>query len=1010
MGGKRKRGANKASVGLQPNQKRPKTDDSTADIPNSKTLELDKTPFPDENTGENRKREARVYELLGSWDNEERVTAAEALITGLVAGSEPALSRHLEKRLLRGLASSRNASRLGFSLALTELLRQLFGSLNLSGSKFPSLTFSKVLDALVEATQLGGNVPGQDERDCYFGRLFGLQCFVDAKILFDDESRWPQILDLLLQMAEKKVWMRPYCGWVIVESLPQMGQPIATSLLQKLHKIGLGKTAEGIGIWLRARSCYPTMKFPSKPWQDPLSPAAMPEVARVLKENVANDGGENTTALEMKQSDWNPQLHFVWDTIMSTIVELSSQDKKHAKQQFKLFWTTVVDDGLFSKSASDGQKFRGFKIFQKFLQGITTLDQSLVKELFTRNFLKCLINQASKEDRYLHRAAIKSLQSMEKAVETSPKLLVPILQELTGKHGLYDFDQRTSSKTVESLLQWVTRDNSEKILDLLREPILNLEDAPNEAEKLRQVYASYVYKMTIQAKTAPSDAGDAATRSALEIGIKELASCAYSSQVGFIPEISEKTREIFRKRLSSAFARVTKQQNHAEYLCDVVVSVKPTAVVMSEELEAERNAALKTMSRLLKTHHRTKKEKASSTSLGLALLYATTVFQLYEGEPDALGILQDLQSCSEKTSGKEEGSSELLVEILLALVSRQSSMTRQISEQVFELFTAEISREALELLTEPLLAEENERGYQTLFESLDDEDELMDDGPGSDSSSEDGGIDADELSEMGSDVEFVTLNGEDGAKLDAESDDDEADENVEETEDPDLVALDDALAKVLKSHRLDQDKDAISSDDDSDMTDSEMMGLDEKLVDVFKQRAKHTKGKNEKKDAKESVISFKHRVLDLLSIYVKNESSNALAFILVLPLLMLTRMSSVKPLANKAISILTDFSRASKKARSRDTPINPEGQFKLLKDIHQEASKDASHSFAKAASTASLMVASSLLAADRDYVDTINNLYAQTLTDCQKGNIKLQRTFFVDWVNWGMDHASNVSA
>ncbi|KAI3323355.1 hypothetical protein HD806DRAFT_82473 [Xylariaceae sp. AK1471] len=1015
MGGKRKRGANKAGTQSgQPTQKRPKTDEAITNGSESKPLELDKSPFADENNTENRKREAKIYELLGSLDNDERLTAADALVTALLAGSEIALKRHLEKRLFRGLASSRNASRLGFSLVIAEVLRQLLGSSELAKTRFSGLTFDKVLNVLVEATKSGGNIPGQEERDYFFGRLFGLQCFVEAKILFEDNTRWPQVLDLLLEMAQKKVWIRSHCGWVIVECLPQMGQEGAEAALQKFSDLGLGKTAEGVGIWLRARSCYPNMKFPQKPWVDPLSPASLPEVARVLKENIANDTGEDAAVAKLKQSNWTAQLHFVWDLILAALLESDSTDKKHTKDQLKLFWTTVIDDGLFSKNASDGQKFRGFMLFQKYLPSFASVDKSLVKELFTRNFMKCLINQAAKEDRYLHRAALKTLQSIEKAVEASPELLIPVVKELIGKFGLYDFDQRTTSKTIETLLQWVTSANSKKILKLLREPILNLKDVPNEAERLRQAYADYIFKMTIQAKVSTTDPNDTDSKSALEVGIKELASCAYSKQEEFVPDLSEKTRDVFRNRLSSAFSKVTKQHNNTEYLCDAVRSVKPTAVAMSDEIEAERKTALKAMTKLLKSASKSN-DTSSNISLGLALLYATTLLQLYDGAPDALNILQDLQACSEKMKSKEAGASELLVEILLALVSRQSPMMRQISEQVFEAFAPQISSEALKLLTEPLLAEENSKGYQALFENNDDEDAEMAGTAESDSSSDSGNVDEDEISEIGSDVEFVTLNGADitlDGDADEERDEDDGEKDSgeeEESEDADLAALDDALAKVLNSHRLDQDNNAETSDDDSDMTDSEMMALDEKLVDVFKHRIKNTNRKNEKKDAKESVVLFKHRVLDLLNIYVKEEASNALAFSLLLPLLELVRTTSAKPLANKAMNILTDFSKASKKSRTKDTQVDAKAQFKLLMDIHKEASEDLSHAFGKAASIASLLVASSLWTADQENVDRINAVYAQTFADCQKGKTKMQGGFFSDWVNWGMGHANNTN-
>ncbi|KAH9996116.1 DNA polymerase phi-domain-containing protein [Xylariaceae sp. FL0662B] len=1013
MGSKRKRSANKPGAnGNKPTQKRAKTDHPP--LNGSETqLDLEKTPFTETLSSEDRKREARIYQLLGSADSDERIAAADALITGLLASSEPVLERHIDNRLFRGLASSRNASRLGFSLVLTEILGQLFGKENLAQTKYPGLTFDKVLAILVEKTKTGGNVPGQEERDCYFGQLFGLQCFVESKILFSEKSRWPKVLDLLLKMADKKVWMRSHCGWIIVESLPQMGQDRAEETLRKLSDIGLGKTAEGVGIWIKARSCYPSIKTPSKPWYDPMSSGVLPEVARVLKDNVVHDIGEDPTAAKIKQSGWNAQLHFVWDLILASFSGENQTSGKQNGDQLKLFWTTVIDDGLFSKNASDTQKFRGFMIFQKFLQGLASGNKQLVNELFTRNLMKCLINQAAKEDRYLHRAALKSLQSIEKAVQTSPELLLPVLRELLGKFGAYDFDIRTNTKTIESLLQWASAANAKSVLQFLREPVLTMNDASGETEKLRHIYAGYVSKLAIQAKSPPgTSGGDSDSMNVAELGVKELASCAYSAQQQFKPSLSDKSREVFRRLLASTFGKLMRPRNDAEYLCDAVISLEPTAVSMSSEIEAERNSALKAMRKLLKTNK--SDEKNSGASLGLAMLYATTILQLYDGAPDAISILQDLQRCSEKMESKESGTSELLVEILLTLVSRQSSMMRQISEQVFEAFTSQVSSEALELLTEPLFAEENEKGYQALFENIEDEDEEMDDAEDSESGEDVEDVEEDEISEIGSNVEFVTLNGAEPMENgDEDNEDDEDEAKQTEADSEELANFDDALAKVLKSHRLDKDKDAESSDNDSDMTDSEMMALDDKLVEVFKQRTKNSGKKKEKRDAKESVIMFKHRVLDFLAIYVKHEASNPSAFSLLLPLLELVRITTAKPLANKAVVIIENFSKAFKKARAAQAAINninAEAQFALLEEIHLHAAKDASHAFARVASVASLLVASSLFANSRANVDRINAVYAQTFADCQKGEIRMQGFFFSDWVNWGMGHAANAQA
>lgn len=344
MGGKRKRGSKANANENQPTRKKAKNGDVVA-APAPQDLDLDKSPFPEKLASEDRKREGRIYDLLGSYDSTEHITAADALVTGLLSSEEAALKRHLEARLFRGLASSRNASRIGFSLVLTEILSQLFGDKNLAETKFAGLTFDNVLTILLEKTQPSGGLSGPEERDFYFGQLFGLQCFVEAKILFGSEtSRWQTILDLLLKLGDKKIWMKSHSAWVIVQALPQMGQAKAGETLKKLVDAGWAKTAEGVGIWLTAASTYPSLKLPSKPWTDPLATKSIPELANVLKENVKQDtGSKDGAASKAMKTSWNSQLHFVWDLILAYYLVQANRSKGADTEQFKLFWSTVID-------------------------------------------------------------------------------------------------------------------------------------------------------------------------------------------------------------------------------------------------------------------------------------------------------------------------------------------------------------------------------------------------------------------------------------------------------------------------------------------------------------------------------------------------------------------------------------------------------------------------------------------------------------------------------------------
>lgn len=361
MGSKRKRVAKEANNEPQPSQKRTKKDapatNGSAKPKPSKAL--DKSPFTEQLSVEQRKRELVLYDKLGSEDVAERIEAADAIISGLLGGEgvpEPVLVRHLEKRLFRGLASGRNASRLGFSLVLTEILGQLFGEKDLASSKYPGLSFEKVLGLLLEKTGAGGSGSGQEERDHYFGQLFGIECFVRAGILFTDKERWLLALDLLLKLSAKKSWLKPQCGYVIVQAVSQMKKKLAEATLEKLAEEGLVKTPEGVGIWIAALDRFPDMKAPAQPWRHPLAIATLQPLPAALKDSGREASTEEGGNKKSKQGNWTAQLHFVWDLILAHFVKSVAQAKGDGVEEFKQFWNRVVDGELAAFLSFEGPR------------------------------------------------------------------------------------------------------------------------------------------------------------------------------------------------------------------------------------------------------------------------------------------------------------------------------------------------------------------------------------------------------------------------------------------------------------------------------------------------------------------------------------------------------------------------------------------------------------------------------------------------------------------------------
>ncbi|GJC99287.1 DNA polymerase phi [Colletotrichum higginsianum IMI 349063] len=959
---------------------------ATKNGPRLPKMLLEKKLFVENSTGKDRVREAKLYDLLSSENESDRLEAAAAIISSLLDGEgvpEAVLQRHLDWRLFRGLASGRAASRLGYSVVLTEILSQLLGPpKNLSRDKYPGLTFENVLGMLMERTHVGGNMPGQEERDLWFGQLFGLECFVRARILFIPEEgpeRWNEVLRLLVKLGNKKVWLRPQCGWVVAQALAQLDRNRVEMVLQQLVELGWAKTPEGVGIWLVAfEQCPDLSSGDHAKHHHPLASRNLGELAGILKESGQDDVEKQQQQQQQqhqrrggfsknKQANWTPQLHFVWDLIVRHFLR---RGPEHV-DEFRAFWKRVVDDNFFAKTATEGQKFRGFLVFQKMLQSYADIDD-LLDVLFSRNLMTCLINQAAQEDRFLHRAALKTCKVIEETSAAHPEATGIILDNLINNNGLYRFDVMTKSKTVDKILQHVKAETGEDIIQVLSGPVMKTSTTSKDINVVKldlRVYIEYIFRL---ATSAP------------ETALLELTSLAYAKPIWIPENANSLVTELSRSRLQSAFAKLSRKAEDSNYLCTAVLSINPEYIRMEGEMKKEVNSARKRLEKLLKKSASAGENASDEVKIaqGLALLHSIAIFQLYNEEPDAFQLLSDLKEYQTRLQTDEEGAAEFLVEILLALVSQQSSLLREVSQRVFGNFTARVSPKALELLLDVLAADESAKGQQSLFDDVNADDMDVEDleEDGEDDSDDELGSDI----EVDSDVEFVALDAGDGEDEEDEDENEESGSNDDDEEaDPEagknLEALDDALSKILNSHRLDKDQEAESSDDDSDMSDSDMLELDNKLAEVFKQRAKAAPSKKkERKAAKESVVNFKRRVLDLLEIYVRNEAANPTALAILQPLLELVRTSTIKTLSDRAFELIKDYQKRLRKARSgavgRESKADEALALAVLRAVYEELKAGETKAHAKAAVPACLIAASSVFHAgkgDRSAVDAV---------------------------------------
>lgn len=354
MGSKRKRQAQDAGAAApaaKKQQQEPKKSKAPKEAPLRPTVtEIEPISFLDNPRGADLKKEVELYDLLGSEDGNERLLAADAIISGLLGNGSAeegqkgveveTLQRHMERRLFRGLASGRKGARLGYSVVVTELLGQLFGEKALAdpGARYQEVNFDQCLNWLLEKTKPEGDLSGQEERDHWLGLLFGLQSFVRARICFgaEGDGRWSRVLAELLGLAIHKSWIREECGWVVVEAIAQMNQAEAELTLEKLCEAGLATSPEGVGIWLTAKHKFPKMKTPRKPWGgngEPLN--NLQNLAKALKESSSKED----QGAAKQTGNWNPKIHFAWDLIMAQYLKNGDGEGS----EFKHFWKVVVD-------------------------------------------------------------------------------------------------------------------------------------------------------------------------------------------------------------------------------------------------------------------------------------------------------------------------------------------------------------------------------------------------------------------------------------------------------------------------------------------------------------------------------------------------------------------------------------------------------------------------------------------------------------------------------------------
>jgi len=583
--------------------------------------------------------------------------------------------------------------------------------------------------------------------------------------------------------------------------------------------------------------------------------------------------------------------------------------------------------------------------------------------------MKCLINQSASTQRYLHAAAKRLLDAFVARAKYDEVGAPVIFACIVKDNGALSFDQVTKSNTITSILQSVEAPALATIVDtytqLIERPVgSDTEQASNTARNVVADQLVSLVRTRCQSDRPDSSQIPTWLRAVLDL----LVSGGFASQESddetskYVPKLSQKSRVVLRTRLASCLAiplNTAKSSTEAiVYFQHCIHKLNKINVVTLAEADQQVVQLIKDSSKLMQQDI-DDKIMTKTQADALRLILAMTIFQAYEGEAEAANMLNELLAMFESFEKAQKRGRGLpkqvmtsVTEMILALCSQTTALHRRVAEIAFGDLASLLTSAGLSSMLDVLEQQEGLQGQQALFSANDDgaegegstdekeEDDSVDEDAEDDVEDEEaatttnGDFEIVDVDDEDSDVEIV--NGElvdhkedDNTSDDASSVSKEEDSDVEDVPD-ELTEFERKLASILnvpgntsskpKANDNDNDDDdAASTTTDSSMGSSQMEELDTHLSAIFKQRAQSynststpgsgpapTKAQTQRR-AKENIVNFKNRVLDLLSIYLKaGGHRDPKALDCILPLLRCMRETRETQIRNKAGKVLVD--------------------------------------------------------------------------------------------------------
>nr|XP_033777167.1 myb-binding protein 1A isoform X2 [Geotrypetes seraphini] len=790
-----------------------------------------------------------------------RLAATENLVRYLKSGEKADELKYTLKRLVEGLAATRETARPGFSLALAQVL-QFF-------EEVPLVT---VLELIQEKHNLQ-KVKKKLFRNAAFGNFFGVLALFQSGRLTKDPKALVWSVQLLQSLAEYREYLKDLPRKTLVDIVSELPEATFEELLLGVLQADLSSalsTPEQLHLLLVGIQKFPGVLKPNK--------------LKKLLGSSAIVTGENVPKLVelLKMAAKSVKKERSLPTVGLDLLRVSLKEGA-----FQLFWEDVVENGLL-KDKSGPCSYMCFRLLGAALP-LLSLDQLslLLKGSVMQHYGEHVVTTQLPE-------RFKFAPEMEGYVDSFLEGCADVEQQLAVLLG---FSTLTNEGYPVVPSQWkVVRHLHpaalQRYIDWLKTMFVNpdldcLLDFSTRRQKQNldgtEMFIFFHAFFETKKVTCDIPETEAVLTAPLDEATRALLGYSFFSllhHLNCLPMLGEtpQATALREKRVLGLTADGCLWIHHMVRYANLLLTNGKNIRAVIPFSEEQRSAWDRMLMSVEDLQKRAKETHSVEISAFQHLLLLVGI-HLFKTPEEGVDQLTDLQNCIEKALKKKQKKKskvaddepewvEVVVEILLSLFAQPSRLLRQVSKSFFNRICPHMTKQGLQLILDVLDPEdaEDEESAVVVTEEKDRRKEQ----PSEDMIEEEG---MEESNEDSSDEEAYREGLSDS----------EENEDVDET-------FRKQLMQVL------QGENALDGDDsDEEVDDETMMALDENLSVLFADQQKRIQAKKDEKEKnrKEKILrrDFKTKVLDLIEVFLSKQPENPLVFNIIEPLLSVIEQS-----------------------------------------------------------------------------------------------------------------------